>query len=89
MTSEGGFMKSSLPLVYARYGDVGEQRPRYGGGIFTFRRQIKNIQAVQGGESGTIQYKGQSIPVYRRTGGAWDTNPSVLGPVKVTRFHFH
>jgi hypothetical protein len=80
-------MKSSLPLVYARYGDVGEQRSRYGGNIFTLHRQIRNVQAVHGGKSGTIQYKGQNIPVYRRTGGAWDTNPSVLGPVKVTRLH--
>ncbi len=82
-------MKSSLPLVYARYGDVGESRPRYGGGIFTLHRQIKNIQAVQGGISGTIQYKGQSIPVYQRHGGAWETNPSCLCPVKATRLHFH
>jgi hypothetical protein len=80
-------MQSSLPLIYARYSDVGEPRPRYGGGIFTLHRQVKNIQAIQGGESGTIQYKGQSIPVYRRPGGAWDTNPSVLGPIKVTRLH--
>ena len=82
-------MKSLLPLVYARYSDVGERRPRYGGGIFTFRRQIKNIQAVHGGESGTIQYKNQSIQVYRRPGGDWNTDQSVLGPVKATSLHFH
>ena len=80
-------MTSSLPLVYARYSDVGESKPRYSGGIFTLHRQVKNIQTTQGGESGTIQYKGQSILVYRRPGGAWDTNPSVLGPIKVTRLH--
>lgn len=82
-------MTSSLPLVYARYGDVGESRPRYGGGIFTLHRQIKNIQVVQGGETGTIQYKGQSISVYRRLGGARETNPSALRPIKETRLHFH
>ncbi len=80
-------MKSSLPLIYARYCDVDEPRPRYGGSVFTLHRQVSNIQAVKGGRRGAIQYKGRTVAVYQRSGSSWDTDQSVLGPIKLTSLH--
>ncbi len=74
-------------VIYAQYGDVGEQKPRYGGSTFTLHRQVHQIQAVAGGETGIIQYKGRSVAVYRRPGGHWDTSRSVLAPIKITYLH--
>ena len=73
-----------IQLIYARYYDVGVPRPRYGGDLFTCRRQVINIRTVPGGETGTIQYQGHQVAVYRRPGGHWQTDPAALAPPKIS-----
>lgn len=80
--------RSSLPIVYIRYTDVGKKRPRYGGNYFTVRRQITNIEAVPGGEQSTIKYSNQQVTVYRRNGdGSWNSDKAMLGPITVFKLH--
>jgi hypothetical protein len=70
-------------LIYVRYIDV--HLPSRGGGYFTCKRVVHNIQSIEKGEQGIIRYSGKDIAVYRRKnelGNSWNTNKSVLEPIK-------
>ncbi len=82
-------MNASLPVIHVHYHDVEERGPRQSCGFFSLHRRVTNIRPVSGGEAGDIQYKGRSIPVYRRSGPGriWTTERSILGPIKITYLH--
>jgi hypothetical protein len=76
-----------VAIIEVRYHDVGEQGPRLGCGSKTEHRTVRDITPVQGGEMGTIRYKGRDVRVYRRSGlgSIWTTDRATLGPIKVTK----
>jgi hypothetical protein len=77
-----------MALIFFRYFDVGERNPhRYGSGTFTEQRRVHNIAQVEGGEQGTVRYRGKDVPVYRRSGPGWHwgSDPDTLKATKVTK----
>lgn len=77
-----------MALVTIRYWDIGRTRPRYGCGSFRQERVIRDIERVEGGETGLITYQRRPVRVYRRTDASgWETNPDALKPPKAAYLH--
>lgn len=65
-------------IVYIHYSDIGITG-KHGCGFFMVHREVRNVEAVDGGHQGVIWYRKKEYPVYRgHRAISWSSNRDVL-----------